>query len=151
MHWALLREMVHNELGDDPENIFASFDKQAFAAASLGQVHGARLKTGEEVAVLAGKFEPSVFASHIDAVGRWYNDAHVLVERNNHGHAVLLWLRDHSPLLWLPGHDGRAGWLSNSKGKALLRSVLPRVVDPELRADIEEALGTPASRYWVEG
>ncbi|HEY7329782.1 MAG TPA: AarF/ABC1/UbiB kinase family protein [Gemmataceae bacterium] len=51
MHWALLREMVHNELGDDPENVFASFDKQAFAAASLGQVHGARLKTGEEVAV----------------------------------------------------------------------------------------------------
>jgi predicted unusual protein kinase regulating ubiquinone biosynthesis (AarF/ABC1/UbiB family) len=51
MHWALLREMVHNELGDAPENLFASFDKQAFAAASLGQVHAARLKTGEEVAV----------------------------------------------------------------------------------------------------
>ncbi len=51
MHWSLLREMVHNELGDDPENLFASFDKQAFAAASLGQVHRARLKSGEEVAV----------------------------------------------------------------------------------------------------
>ena len=51
MHWSLLREMVHNELGDDPENLFAAFDKQAFAAASLGQVHRARLKSGEEVAV----------------------------------------------------------------------------------------------------
>ena len=51
MHWTLLREMVHNELGDDPENLFASFDKQAFAAASLGQVHAARLKTGEEIAL----------------------------------------------------------------------------------------------------
>jgi aarF domain-containing kinase len=51
MHWSLLREMVFNELGDDPENVFASFDKRAFAAASLGQVHGGRLKTGEEVAV----------------------------------------------------------------------------------------------------
>lgn len=51
MHWSLLREMVCNELGDDPENLFASFDKRAFAAASLGQVHRARLKTGEEVAV----------------------------------------------------------------------------------------------------
>jgi predicted unusual protein kinase regulating ubiquinone biosynthesis (AarF/ABC1/UbiB family) len=51
MHWSLLREMVHNELGDDPENLFESFEKQAFAAASLGQVHLARLKTGEEVAV----------------------------------------------------------------------------------------------------
>jgi predicted unusual protein kinase regulating ubiquinone biosynthesis (AarF/ABC1/UbiB family) len=51
MHFSLLREMVQNELGDDPENLFAEFDKQAFAAASLGQVHRARLKTGEEVAV----------------------------------------------------------------------------------------------------
>jgi len=51
MHWSLLREMVHNELGDDPENLFASFDQRAFAAASLGQVHAARLKTGEEVAL----------------------------------------------------------------------------------------------------
>src|SRR5207302_6250792 len=51
MHWSLLREMVHNELGDDPENVFATFEKKAFAAASLGQVHRARLKSGEEVAV----------------------------------------------------------------------------------------------------
>src|SRR4029453_10060727 len=43
--------MVHNELGDDPEKVFAEFDKQAFAAASLGQVHRAVLKSGEEVAV----------------------------------------------------------------------------------------------------
>jgi predicted unusual protein kinase regulating ubiquinone biosynthesis (AarF/ABC1/UbiB family) len=51
MHWSLLREMVHNELGDDPENVFSRFDERAFAAASLGQVHGAQLKTGEEVAI----------------------------------------------------------------------------------------------------
>src|SRR6185503_979803 len=51
MHWSLLKEMVFNELGDDPENVFASFEKQAFAAASMGQVHRARLKTGQDVAV----------------------------------------------------------------------------------------------------
>jgi predicted unusual protein kinase regulating ubiquinone biosynthesis (AarF/ABC1/UbiB family) len=51
MHWSLLREMVHNELGDDPENLFAAFDKRAFAAASLGQVHRAQLKSGDEAAV----------------------------------------------------------------------------------------------------
>ncbi len=51
MHWSLLKEMVFNDLGDDPENIFASFDKQAIAAASLGQVHRAQLTSGEEVAV----------------------------------------------------------------------------------------------------
>jgi predicted unusual protein kinase regulating ubiquinone biosynthesis (AarF/ABC1/UbiB family) len=51
MHWALLREMVRNELGDDAETRFLSFDQQAFAAASPGQVHRAQLRTGEEVAV----------------------------------------------------------------------------------------------------
>jgi aarF domain-containing kinase len=51
MHWSLLKEMVHNELGDDPEDRFATFDKRAFAAASMGQVHRACLKSGEEVAV----------------------------------------------------------------------------------------------------
>ncbi|HEV8379420.1 MAG TPA: AarF/ABC1/UbiB kinase family protein [Tepidisphaeraceae bacterium] len=51
MHWSLLREMVFNELGDDPENIFASFETRAFAAASIGQVHGARLKGGQKVAI----------------------------------------------------------------------------------------------------
>jgi aarF domain-containing kinase len=51
MHWSLLREMVHNELGDDPENLFAVFEKRAFAAASLGQVHRAELKNGQQVAL----------------------------------------------------------------------------------------------------
>jgi hypothetical protein len=43
----------------------------------------------------------------------------VLVERNNHGHAVLLWLEDNSRLWRLEGHDGNEGWLT-TKGKALL-------------------------------
>jgi aarF domain-containing kinase len=51
MHWSLLREMVNAELGDDPENVFSQFDKRAFAAASLGQVHRGRLADGEDVAI----------------------------------------------------------------------------------------------------
>jgi predicted unusual protein kinase regulating ubiquinone biosynthesis (AarF/ABC1/UbiB family) len=51
MHWPLLREMAFNELGGDVADVFASFEKRAFAAASLGQVHRARLKTGEHAAV----------------------------------------------------------------------------------------------------
>jgi len=46
--------------------------------------------------------------------------ASLMVERNNHGHAVLLWLSDNSPLSLLRGWDGKVGWLTNSKGKALL-------------------------------
>lgn len=51
MHYSLIREVLANELGDDPEALFHSFEKQAFAAASIGQVHRAVLKTGEQVAV----------------------------------------------------------------------------------------------------
>src|SRR5215468_8715764 len=51
MHFSLLREMVRNELGGEPEDIFSHFDKEPFAAASIGQVHRARLKSGENVAV----------------------------------------------------------------------------------------------------
>jgi len=77
------------------------------------------LLTGDEVAMLAGKFQPSSLAEYIDQLGRWYNQASVLVERNNHGHAVLLALET-VPLQKLHGHDERPGWLSNRLGKALL-------------------------------
>lgn len=43
--------LIQNELGAPPDEIFKSFDKQCLAAASIGQVHRAVLKTGEDVAV----------------------------------------------------------------------------------------------------
>jgi len=47
-----VQAMVKSETGRSPEDIFASFDKTPIAAASLGQVHKAKLEdTGEEVAV----------------------------------------------------------------------------------------------------
>lgn len=51
MHYPLVRDQLRAELGGDPEEVFASFERRAFAAASLGQVHRARLESGEEVAV----------------------------------------------------------------------------------------------------
>jgi len=51
MDYALIRRRIVDELGAPPEKLFASFDIEAFAAASLGQVHRARLKSGEEVVV----------------------------------------------------------------------------------------------------
>jgi hypothetical protein len=79
------------------------------------------MTTGEEVATLAGKFEPSVFASYAFAIAEWYNRVPILVERNNHGHAVLLWLRNFGAGATLvTGHDGKGGWMSSTLGKTSL-------------------------------
>jgi len=48
---ALVRTIIKRELGDYPENLFAKFESEAFAAASIGQVHRAELKNGKKVAV----------------------------------------------------------------------------------------------------
>jgi hypothetical protein len=99
-------------MGADPAEGNPTSDPSALAVLDV--------VTGEEVASLVGRFEPATFAAHVDLVGRWYNSAPVLVERNNHGHAVLLWLADNSRLTRLCGDDNRPGWNTTSKSKALL-------------------------------
>lgn len=44
-------ETFIEELGTQPESIFKKFEKEPFAAASFGQVHGAKLKDGSVVVV----------------------------------------------------------------------------------------------------
>ncbi len=51
MPWPRVRALLTEELGAPPERKFRRFEEQAFAAASLGQVHRAELRTGETVAV----------------------------------------------------------------------------------------------------
>ncbi|MGH7987038.1 MAG: ABC1 kinase family protein, partial [Candidatus Binataceae bacterium] len=51
MEYSLIAQQIKREFAKSPEQLFASFETTAFAAASLGQVHRARLKNGEEVAV----------------------------------------------------------------------------------------------------
>jgi hypothetical protein len=78
-------------------------------------------ETGEQVATLAGKLQPEVLGQHIIEVARYYNKAQVLVERNNHGHAVLLWLTEHGQgITILEGTDSKAGWLTTQASKAMM-------------------------------
>ncbi|MFM7025026.1 MAG: ABC1 kinase family protein [Limnohabitans sp.] len=48
---ANLRVQLREDLGDEPETVFARFDPEPLAAASIAQVHRAQLKDGAEVVV----------------------------------------------------------------------------------------------------
>jgi predicted unusual protein kinase regulating ubiquinone biosynthesis (AarF/ABC1/UbiB family) len=50
MGWSFVRRRMAGELGTDWQSRFAAFEQTAAAAASLGQVHRARLPDGREVA-----------------------------------------------------------------------------------------------------
>jgi hypothetical protein len=107
-------------LGADPAEGNPTSDESALSVVDVA--------TGEEAASLGGRFETATFGAHVDAVGRWYNAAGVLVERNNHGAAVLLWLSEHSTLLRLCGDDGRPGWNTTAKSKATLYATAGEVL-----------------------
>jgi predicted unusual protein kinase regulating ubiquinone biosynthesis (AarF/ABC1/UbiB family) len=51
MPWEDVADVLQDELGAEPESLFAELDHAPMAAASLGQVHRGRLKDGREVAV----------------------------------------------------------------------------------------------------
>lgn len=65
MHFSLLRECVRRELGADPEDLFDDFETRAFAAASLGQVHRAKIKGTDQVVAI--KIQYPNIARCIDA------------------------------------------------------------------------------------
>jgi hypothetical protein len=86
------------------------------------------VNTHEEVANLVGKYPPDMHAALSARVSRYFNDAGLMVENNNHGHAVLLWLNENADSkdnfrysrLVLQGHNGKDGWTSNVLGKSLM-------------------------------
>jgi hypothetical protein len=51
-------------------------------------------------------------ANKASKIAAEYNQAQLVVERNNHGHGLLAWLAEY-PNLYRAG-DGSAGWLTNA-------------------------------------
>ena len=47
----IVREVIEGELGQPINDLFAEFEDRPLASASIGQVHRAKLKTGEEIVV----------------------------------------------------------------------------------------------------
>jgi len=89
------------------------------------------LANGEQVATLGLRCDPEMFAVHLDRLAKAYGsithtrhgnfpcDADILVERNNHGHAVLLVLRQLGASL-LRGLDREPGWATTGASKSML-------------------------------
>lgn len=93
-------------------------------------------ETGEQVATLRGYLEPKKqFPGALFELAKYYSDANILVERNNHGHAVIGELQDliageegcEVEVLKYPG-DGREGWLSSVRGKVILYDACAQLV-----------------------
>lgn len=87
------------------------------------------VKTREEVAVLRGQFSPLIFARKLVEFANRYTTGNryplMAVERNNHGHAVLLELLEYAkyPNLFFYEKD-KAGWLSSQVTRSVMMSRL---------------------------
>lgn len=93
-------------------------------------------QTCTHVADLHGQWPLDVYAAHVDEICRRYNNALLGVERNNHGHAVLLVLRqlgypalyEHNEQNELERRQGRqrlvAGWPTTVRTKPVMEQEL---------------------------
>jgi hypothetical protein len=95
-------------------------------------------ETLEEMGILHGPLEPSILAHYLVSISQFYNDAILVVERNNHGHAVILALQ-HAALTTTPNggpiyvspFDRKKGWLSNAKYKTLAINNTAELINEE--------------------
>ena len=69
--WDSVKTTVEQDLGARIEDVFASFDKTALAAASIAQVHRATLLTGEDVVVKVQRPNVSVMVKKDLQVMSW--------------------------------------------------------------------------------
>jgi hypothetical protein len=104
--------------------------------------------TGEYVAVVNQRLEPDVTAEYALQLAGYYQRAGIMVERNNHGHAVLQRLLDRAApqvlqgsreleLPWQEAWQGsdyaqartsRYGWLNNRRGKITMYTSMAEAV-----------------------
>ena len=79
-----IEQRVQEEFGQSPQKLFAHFDPEPIASASLGQVHRATLKTGEDVAVVRYPGIETIVQSDLITLRRIVN----LLDRLFPGHGL---------------------------------------------------------------
>jgi len=75
-----VREVIYEELKAYPEDLYASFEPQPFAAASTAQVHRASLKDGTPVAIKVQR--PHIYNQMKADIGIMQNAARVITTRS---------------------------------------------------------------------
>jgi hypothetical protein len=83
--WELPEDEEEYVIGGDVAEGLESGDRSSFDVI--------KRSTGEQVAHWFGHLDPELYARLLAHVGTWYNEAYIMPERNNHGHAVLQTLR----------------------------------------------------------
>jgi predicted unusual protein kinase regulating ubiquinone biosynthesis (AarF/ABC1/UbiB family) len=121
---AVVIKVLRQELGDAPHNLFHHFEPQAFAAASLGQVHAATLANGDAVAVklqypgMAASFGSDMrmlrsllqtFGGHSDALPKASIIERVMADIEHKLAEELDYLHEAQALQWFAQHLTLAG------------------------------------------
>jgi ubiquinone biosynthesis protein len=81
-----VRQVIYEELKAYPEDIYASFESQPFAAASTAQVHRATLRDGTPVAVKVQR--PNIYLQMKADIGIMQNAARVLSARYEYARSI---------------------------------------------------------------
>ena len=136
----------------DTTGMRTSTDTTTTAARSPANTSGALI----QVAALRGRWAPDIFAAKLMALGQRYGYPLLAVERNNHGHACLLRLRDLAyPRLYhaadalrdTGGEDQRPGWLTTRATKPLIIDNLAAALREQTYLPLDSVLLAEALVY----
>ena len=124
-------------IGCDPAEGLKSGDETAIVVCEL--------VSGAAVAIVSGALEPQEHTGAcIKILSSLYNKAPALIERNNHGHAVIASCRRHG-VICLRGEDKRPGLVTSTPSKVALwnevshnltATAAPLIFDPVLRKQV---------------
>lgn len=89
-------------------------------------------ETGEQCAKIAGKIPATLHAIYSSKLMRFYNNAQIMPENNNHGYTFIQWFVDNGQEgRVLTGHNKKLGWTSSTLGKVLMYDLAAEMLREE--------------------